>query len=479
MDYIQRAFMRVTLEPSHESGSAETTDTNGDGFVDFSPADTEDPRNWSRARKWFISIIATFLTTNGHIASTITTATTESIMSEFDATRIAAQLTTTLFLLGFCAGPILFAPLSEFYGRRWILYATLPAYLGFTCLTAWPRGFAGLLIGRFLAGVFVSATAIVAPSNIVDMWDPIARGNSIAIYSCASWAGPATGSVISGFVQLKKDWRWAIYVTLWLGGFSLLLMFTARRARHHGRRPGDKEIQAQCEASRPNLVHIFKISLTRPWILLFDTISFLCCIYSCLIFALQFMLFTIYPLVFRDMRGWNAGVSQLPLLGQAAGGAIGALIIIADTKYRKNKAASGKELLPEDHMRLAMIGGVGFPVFMFWLSWSANYNSVHWIVPTIAGALLATCLMLIFVANLNYIVDVYAEYAASVIAVNTLARCSCSAAAPLFTSQMFAALGVGGGGSLIAGMAALLAAIPFLLHHYGPVIRSRSKYAQA
>jgi len=68
-------------------------------------------------------------------------------------------------------------------------------------------------------------------------------------------------------------------------------------------------------------------------------------------------------------------------------------------------------------------------------------------------------------------------YAASAIAANTIARSACGAAAPLFTSQMFAALGVGGGGSLIAGVATLLAAIPFLFYKYGKQIRLRSKFA--
>ncbi|KAL0934456.1 major facilitator superfamily transporter [Colletotrichum truncatum] len=344
----------------------------------------------------------------------------------------------------------------------------------------------------FLAGSFVAGPAVTAPGVISDLWDIVDRGNAMAIFSCAAWIGPAAGSVISGFLQLKLNWRWGMYVCLWLGAFSILpllmvpethgstvLAHKAKRARHQGYRHDGHNIQSESEASRPKLLQIYKISLTRPWVLLFDPISFFCCLYSAVIFTLQFMLFTIYPIVFQDMRGWNPGVSQIPILGQAVGGVMGVFIIFADTKRRRQKANSGKALLPEDRMILAMIGGVGFPIFMFWLSWSAQYNSVHWIVPTIGGTLLATCLMLIFFANLNYIVDAYADYAASVNAANTIARCSSSAAAPLFTRQMFSALGIGGGGSLIAGVAALLAITPFLFHRYGHVIRSKSKYALA
>lgn len=68
-------------------------------------------------------------------------------------------------------------------------------------------------------------------------------------------------------------------------------------------------------------------------------------------------------------------------------------------------------------------------------------------------------------------------YAASAIAANTVARSACGAAAPLFTNQMFTALGIGGGGSLVGGVAALLALIPFLFYKYGERIRTKSRFA--
>ena len=42
---------------------------------------------------------------------------------------------------------------------------------------------------------------------------------------------------------------------------------------------------------------------------------------------------------------------------------------------------------------------------------------------------------------------------------------------------MFGALGVGGGGSLIAGVATLLAGVPFVFWTYGKGIRRRSRFA--
>ena len=78
---------------------------------------------------------------------------------------------------------------------------------------------------------------------------------------------------------------------------------------------------------------------------------------------------------------------------------------------------------------------------------------------------------------LQYLVDVYLMYAASAIAANTIARSAAGAAAPLFTDYMFTALGVGGGGSLVGGVALLLAPIPFLFYRYGKAIRIKSKFS--
>lgn len=68
-------------------------------------------------------------------------------------------------------------------------------------------------------------------------------------------------------------------------------------------------------------------------------------------------------------------------------------------------------------------------------------------------------------------------FAASAIAANTVLRSAAGAAAPLFTRQMFSALGIGGGGSLVGGVGALLAIIPFAFYKYGRKIRERSRFA--
>ena len=491
MDRLERILSRPVAKPyrSHRIGPSQRPYLNANGFVDFGPGDIENPKNWSVARRWYITVVAVLLVVNATFASSSPSGCLVGISKHFNVSEEAAGLVITLFLLGYCAGPLVFAPLSEFYGRRYVFYITFTSYLAFNFLCAFANNFGALLVGRFLTGMFASAPLSNAPGVLADVWDPIERGNAMAVFSMMTFVGPALGPVISGFLQLKKDWRWNFYVLLWLAGITEVLMFTipetlpsivlinkARRIRA-ANVPGFEAVKAPAEASDRRLLSIFKVALTRPWKILVDPISFLVAIYVSVVYALLYMLFTIYPIVFQRKRGWNSGVGELPLIGTVVGAVIGGGIIFAVSARDKKRLLEGYKGRAEDRLPVAMFGGCLFAVTMFWFAWSAEYNSVHWIVPTIAGTFLATSILLIFVAYLNYLTDTYLMFTASAMAANTICRSACGAAAPLYTQYMFDALGVAGGGSLIGGVAVLLAPVPFIFYRYGEPIRRRSKFA--
>lgn len=491
MDKIERILSRPVAKPyrSGKINPGEIPYLNADGLVDFAPGDIENPKNWSTGRRWYITLVCISLVLNATFASSMPSGCLEGISEEFHVSTVAAGLVITLFLLGYCFGPLFFAPLSEFFGRRYIFYVTFFCYLAFNFLCAWAPNFGALLVGRFITGTFASAPLSNAPGVLADLWGPVERGNAMALFAMITFAGPGISPSIAGFLQLTKDWRWSFYVLLWLSAITLAFLFTvpethpptvlfnkARRIRRL-QIPGYENVQSPSEASGRTLASIFKVALTRPWIILFDPISFLVALYISITYTLLYMLFTIYPIVFREKRQWNAGVSELPLIGTVLGAALSAFIVFINSKAQTKKILAGMPTKPEDRLPLAMLGGVGFVVTMFWFGWTANFNSVHWIVPTIAGAFLASSIVLIFVAFLNYLTDTYLMYAASAVAANTVARSAAGAAAPLFTGQMFHALGVGGGASLVGGVAALLAVVPFAFYKYGEGIRTRSRFA--
>lgn len=174
------------------------------------------------------------------------------------------------------------------------------------------------------------------------------------------------------------------------------------------------------------------------------------------------------------MERWRC---ELPLIGTAIGAFLGGLALYLWSQNQKDSSQSEKTSAPEDRLPGAMAGAILLVISVFWFAWTAEYNSIHWIVPTIAGVFLAAATLLIFVVLLNYVIDSYEIYAASAVAANTVLRSACAASLPLFTDYMFNALGVGGAGSLIGGLAVLLLPIPFVFRKYGAALRARSKDA--
>ena len=499
----------TTQDAGNEKAQPENVFLNQDGHVDFSPNDPQNPKNWSYGRKCYTTALAILLVMNATFASSAPSAVVEGISQDLHVSIEASGLVTTMFLIGFVAGPLLWGPLSEFYGyvslyarkqsksltnirstrRRIIFLITFTCNIAFGFLCAFTPNFAGLVVGRFFAAVFTSAALTNAPGVLADIWDPAARRRTMILFVVMTFIGPALGPVIAGFTQLKLNWRWCFYIILWIAGFSaVLLVFTLpetlasiilqKRARDIRKRKleGLEDVVAPIDATDRRLLSIYKTALTRPWIILFDPISFFVAIYYALVYTLLYMLFTIYPIVFQQKRGWNAGVGELPLIGVIIGACLAGLLILwLDRAGQKEEKTS----TPEDGMPAAMIGAVIFPVSMFWFAWTGEYNSIHWIVPTLAGVFLTMAILLIFVALVNYVVDSYVMFAASALAANTVVRSASAAAAPLYAQYMFNSLGVGGAGSLIAGLAVLFLPIPFVFYKYGAVIRDRSKFARS
>ena len=490
-EHAERILSWPTTMP-HQSNSMNNERNNflnEDGFVDFAPGDIENPKNWTTKRRWYITTIAILLVVNATMASSSPSATLGSISKELHVGEEAAGLVTSLFLLGYCAGPLFFAPLSEFYGRRWIFYLTFTGYLAFNLLCAFTPNFAGLLVGRVLTGTFASAPLSNVPGVLADIWGPIERGNAMALFAMMTFIGPAVGPVIAGFIELKLNWRWDFYVLLWFAGITWILMMTipetlpaqvltnkARQLRA-AKIPGYEDVRSPAEGDSKTLPEIFQVALSRPWRILLDPIAFFVAIYMSINYALLYMLFTIYPIVFQQKRGWNSGVGELPLIGTAIGAVVGGMIIFWTSHRDHKKMKAGYQRRAEDRLPLAMVGGAMLAVTMFWFAWTAEFNSIHWIVPTIAGTFLATSIVLIFTSYLNYLTDTYLMFTASAMAANTITRSAMGAAVPLYTQYMFNALGVGGAGSLIGGVAVLLMPIPFIFYRYGESIRRRSKFA--
>ncbi|KAF7554306.1 hypothetical protein G7Z17_g3010 [Cylindrodendrum hubeiense] len=459
-------------------------------LVQFIPDDPRNPMLFSTKKKWFITMTVAVATLAVALVSSAYTGGLVEIMTEFQISQEVGTLGVSLFVLGFAIGPLLWAPLSELFGRQVLFIATYAALTAFNAGCAGAQNAETLLILRFMAGAFGSSPLTNAGGVIADMFPASQRGLAMALFAAAPFLGPVLGPVIGGFLGMTEGWRWvmgflAIFSgVLWIVG-SLTVPETyapvilRKRALQLSKTTGKHYLSTiDHQRGKITLGNAMKTALLRPWVLLFkEPIVLLLSIYMAIIYGTLYMLFAAFPVVYQRGRGWNQGVGGLAFLGIMIGMLFAiAYTIPANKRYIKTEEKHGGFAPPEARLTAAMVGSVALPIGLFWFAWT-NSPSVHWMVSIAAGVPFGFGMVLVFLSIMNYLIDSYTIFAASVLAANSVLRSLFGAAFPLFTSQMYDSLGIHWASTVPAFLALACVPFPFLFYKYGPAIRAKCKFA--
>ncbi|RFU34773.1 hypothetical protein B7463_g1525, partial [Scytalidium lignicola] len=458
--------------------------------VEFIHNDRRDPMSWPDSKKWSITILVAVATLAVAFCSSAYTGGVEEIMRTFNIGQEVVTLGVSLFVLGFAIGPLIWAPLSELYGRQVLFIVTYGALTAFNAGAAGAQNTATLLILRFFAGAWGSSPLTNAGGVIADMFPASQRGLAMPVFASAPFLGPVLGPIIGGFLGETKGWRWveglmAIFTgALWIIGaltipetYSPVIL--RRRAAKMSKMTGKVyKSRIEVENGKKTLTAELKTALSRPWVLLLlEPIVLLLSIYMAIIYGTLYMMFSGFPIVYQQGRGWSAGVGGLAFLGVAGGMMIAVLYAIWDNKrYIKVANAHNGAAPPEARMPPSIVGSIALPIGLFWFAWT-NYQSVHWIVSILGGVPFGFGMTIVFLSIMNYLIDAYVIYAASVLAANSVLRSLFGAAFPLFTSQMYKNLGVHWASSVPAFLALACVPCPILFYKYGKAIRMKCKYA--
>lgn len=312
----------------------------------------------------------------------------------------------------------------------------------------------------------------------------------MSLFAAAPFMGPVLGPIIGGFLGAAAGWRWvmgflgAFSGAVWILGALLIPetyapVLLRRRAARLSKITGKVyESKVDLDQGKVNLKESFKIALSRPWILLFkEPIVFLLSLYMAIIYGTLYMLFAAYPIVYQQARGWSQGIGGLPFLGIAVGMIAAVIYTIPDNKrYVKTEANHGGFAPPEARLPPCLVASVAIPVGLFWFAWT-NYPSIHWMASIAAGVPFGFGMVLVFLGIMNYLIDAYTIFAASVLAANSVIRSIFGAVFPLFTTYMYEDLGIHWASCIPAFLAVACVPFPYLFYKYGPAIRTRCKYA--
>ncbi|RCI17186.1 hypothetical protein L249_2162 [Ophiocordyceps polyrhachis-furcata BCC 54312] len=459
-------------------------------IVDFLPTDARNPLTFKRPFKWLITWLAAFSTLAVSFASSAYSGGAGYIKAEFGVSSEVVILGVSMFVLGFAIGPLIWAPLSELYGRQRIFFVTYMALTAFNAAAAAAPSMPALIVLRFFAGAFGSSPLTNAGGVIADMFSAEERGLATSVFALAPFLGPALGPIASGFLGQAAGWRWVEGLMAIFSGVLWILnsvicpetyapFLLRERAAALSRKTGSVYL-SKLDAGRPrtSVAAQFKIALSRPWLLLFrEPIVLLTALYMAIIYGTLYMCFAAFPIVFQQGRGWAPGIGGLAFCGIAVGMAV-ALVgsLCDDRRFQKVVARFRGTPPPEARLPPALVGSILLPIGLFWFAWT-NGPTVHWVLPIIGSAFFAAGIVLVFLSLMNYLIDSYVIFAASALAANSVLRSLFGAIFPLFTTYMYKGLGTNWASSIPAFLALVCVPFPFLFYRYGAGIRMRCKYA--
>lgn len=377
------------------------------------------------------------------------------------------------------------------FGRQLLFVGTYAAFAAFNAGCAASQNIWTLLICRFLAGSFGASPLTNAGGVIADMFHAKQRGLAMSMFAAAPFIGPVLGPIIGGFLGMSAGWRWVMGFLAIYTGFVCILgtvlmpetyapVLLRQRAKRLSLVTGQVyKSTLDIGQSQLTLKAALSSSLSRPWKLLFkEPIVLLLSLYMSIVYGTLYLMFAAFPLVYQHDRGWSEGVGGLAFLGVLIGMLCAIIYTIFDNmRYVKaQQECNGHNVPPEERLPPCLTASIAIPIGIFWFAWT-NYPSIHWAVSIAACIPFGFGMVLVFLGVMNYLVDSYTIYAASVLAANSVMRALFGTVFSIFTLYMYEGLGTHWASSIPGFLSLACVPFPFFLYKYGPAIRHKCKYA--
>ncbi|GEQ67189.1 hypothetical protein JCM33374_g853 [Metschnikowia sp. JCM 33374] len=461
--------------------------------------DPENPYNWPILYKAIFIAKISLLTTLVYMASSIYTPGVDLVMQNMHVSRVKATLPLSMFVFGYGFGPMLLSPLSEDarIGRTSIYSVSTLIFFLLQIPTALVSDIASLSVLRFLSGVFGSPCLATGSASVGDItsvpWMPL----SLAIWSAAQVSAPSFGPIIgAGLISDSHSYHWPFWFVCIVSGvlFIVLSVFLPessgttllyRKAERLRALTGNDRIVSAGHLGLKgmNMKEILADTFWRPFeIMIFEPVVLLINIYLGLIYAILYLWFEAFPIVFYETYHFSLVGMGASYMSQIVGLLVGACFYLPITYHRfTKKLLAGQALAPEVHLPVCIFGSLAMSLGMIVFAWTST-PSIHWIVPMIGGSAFMFGAFFAYQTLFNYLGMSFYRFLASVFAGNMLFRAIMGGAFPLFGRSLFVNLAtekypVAWGTMILAIALVILLVIPIVFYVNGPKLRARSKYA--
>ena len=211
-----------------------------------------------------------------------------AIAREFGVRPDIAQLTLSLFLVGFASSQIVFGALSDAFGRRRVLLAGLVLFSAAGAACALSSAIELLLLARFLQGFAASAAPVIARAMVRDTQATADAARTLSTIMSVLAIAPMIAPLLGAALLAQFGWA-AIFAALSCLGIALSLLTAITLAETL---PPDRRNRLSFDALRRGIARYFSTPETRvPTALI------------CLSFIGQFSFISNSPFVLIDGYG--------------------------------------------------------------------------------------------------------------------------------------------------------------------------------
>lgn len=402
-------------------------------------------------------------------------------------------LVLSIFVAANAVGPLVWGPLSELYGRVIIMLISNAWFLIFNLGCALAQNKEEMITFRFLAGIGGSASQAVGGGVLGDLFSAEERGKALSVYSAGPLLGPAIGPIAGGWIIQAASWRWIFYSTtiasavIQAAGIFILQESYAPVLLHRHKEKliketGNNALYTEFDHPECTLSKTLKIALTRPFrILATQPIVQLLALFMAYLYGMNYLMLASFPTLWFEVYHESTGIQSLNYISLGMGFWLGAQIAtpLQDRFYARLKrhyVPQDSPGRPEFRVPVMIPGAIITPVGLLIYSWTAEAHT-HWIGPNIGAAIYAAGSIISFQCVQGYLVDSYTTFAASALGAATVLRSLAGFGFPLFAPSIYAALGYGKGGTVLAVCAIVIGwPVPLLLWKFGERLRARSKF---
>ncbi|KAK4675025.1 hypothetical protein QC764_000200 [Podospora pseudoanserina] len=192
------------------------------GVTDFKPS----PRFWA------ILITCAIIALLSALENTVITTALPHIVTELEIGENYVWITNVFFLTGAAVQP-LFGQLANIYGRRWVTMAIVAFFTLGSGISGGATNGAMLIAGRAVQGIGSGGLYIIIDIIISDLVPLRVRGNYMSVVLLTYTFGMGIGPWVGGIITERTTWRWVFYLTLPIGGASMVMIFLFVRTAYN------------------------------------------------------------------------------------------------------------------------------------------------------------------------------------------------------------------------------------------------------